>query len=108
MRMKNLLKDNRFEGDLVLADFYACWSAPCRSQASVTAMIEKNFKGRAHVIRIDIDHHRDLATQYMVQSIPTLVLFENGKEIQRFIGLQPGKKIELSIQRALAYRNQSQ
>lgn len=80
--------------DAVLVNFGAVWSGPCRSMESVTKNLMDSCKAITEILKIDIDTHRELATEYMVQSIPTLILFKNGKEIKRFIGLQDRSNLE--------------
>lgn len=87
---------------VVLIDFSADWCGPCKVLKPTIKNIETQYQGQASIMEIDIDQHRDLATQFMVQSIPTLILFKNGNEIKRFIGLQPEKTISGAIDEALA------
>ena len=70
-------------GKIILADFSAPWCGPCRYMEPVIDQLSETYKGRAEIIKIDVDAHRKLATEYMVQSIPTLILFKNGKEKKR-------------------------
>lgn len=59
------------------------------------------YRRRAAIVEINIDENRDLATQYMVQSIPTLILFKNGGEIKRFVGLQDQATLEKNLDQVL-------
>lgn len=87
---------------VVLIDFNADWCGPCRALKPTMMKIEADYRDRVTVMEINIDHHRELATQYMVQSIPTLILFKNGREIRRFVGLQPETTITGAIENALS------
>ncbi|MCD4719254.1 MAG: thioredoxin [Desulfobacula sp.] len=82
---------------VTLVDFNANWCAPCKAQEPVIKKLIKTYQNRASIIEINIDDHRTLATQYMVQSIPTLILFKDGKEIKRFVGLQSETTIAKSL-----------
>ena len=73
----------------VLVDFWATWCAPCRALAPLIDRIAQQYEGRAKVVKLDVDKAPDVATEYSVQSIPTVVLFQGGKEKQRWIGGQP-------------------
>ena len=79
-----------YEGK-VLVDFNATWCGPCRMLKPVLDQIANDGK---KIIAIDVDNERDLAIEYGIQSIPCLILFENGKEIKRSVGLIPKADIE--------------
>jgi len=81
-------------GKIVLADFSAAWCAPCRAMAPVIKDLAGDFDGRATIVEIDIENEKELATEFMVHSIPTLILFENGQEKKRFVGLQSKSALE--------------
>ena len=74
----------------VLVDFNATWCGPCRMLKPVLDEIAKDKK----VVSIDVDNNEELAIEYGISSIPCLILFENGKEIKRSIGLIPKSDIE--------------
>lgn len=85
------------ENGVTLVDFNANWCAPCKAQEPIIKKLINTYQNRASIIEINIDEHRALATKYMVQSIPTLILFKDGKEIKRFVGLQS----EITIAKSL-------
>ena len=93
--------DDSFKNGVSLIDFSASWCAPCKAQEPVIKNLVYKFKNRASIIEVDIDNNRDLATKFMVQSIPTLIIFKNGKEIKRFVGLQTENTISKSLENAL-------
>ena len=66
----------------VLVDFYANWCGPCKMLAPELERVESDIK----VVKVDVDEFEELAREYGVMSIPTLVLFEDGKEVKRTIG----------------------
>ncbi len=86
---------------VTLVDFNADWCAPCKAQEPIIKKLVDTYQNRASIIEINIDDHRTLATKYMVQSIPTLILFKDGKEIKRFVGLQSETAIAKSLDAAL-------
>lgn len=92
---------NRIEKGITLIDFNADWCAPCKAQAPIIKNLNRIYKSRADIVEINIDEHRDLATQYMVQSIPTLILFKDGEEIKRFVGLQDQVTLEKNLDQVL-------
>jgi thioredoxin 1 len=76
------------EMGLTLVDFSAPWCAPCRLQEPIIRKLADQFDGRASIATVNIDGTREMASKLGIQSIPTLILFRNGKEVQRFVGLQ--------------------
>lgn len=89
--------ENSIKGQLVLADFSADWCAPCRAMAPVIEALARRYDGKARVWVVDVDKEKKLATDYMVHSIPTLILFKNGVEKQRLVGLQSKSTIEQGL-----------
>lgn len=63
----------------VLVDFYATWCGPCKMQAPVLEELKQKVGDRAVILKVDVDKNRELSQQYMVQSIPTLIMFKNGQ-----------------------------
>lgn len=83
---------------VTLVDFNAPWCDPCRAQTPILRALEKHFSGRARVKIIDIEKYRELAFQLGIQSIPTIILYKNGREMRRFIGLQTGDTLGQALQ----------
>ena len=86
-KFKELIKEK------VLVDFYANWCGPCKMIASELERANSNIK----TIKLDVDQFEELAKEYGVMSIPTLILFDAGKEIKRTIGFIDKEKIEKFI-----------
>ncbi|MDO4394791.1 MAG: thioredoxin [Mycoplasmatota bacterium] len=74
----------------VLVDFFANWCGPCKMLTPVLEKVESNIK----VIKVDVDKYENLAREYGVMSIPTIILFESGKEIKRNIGFISKENLE--------------
>jgi len=70
----------------VLVDFWAEWCAPCRMTAPVLEDVARDKAGQVKVVKINIDQNPTTATQYHVQSIPTLILFKNGRPVETLVG----------------------
>jgi len=82
---------------VVLVDFNATWCAPCRAQDPIIKKLAERFAGKAGIESLDIDDNRETAQSLGIHSIPTLILFKNGKEMQRFIGLQSEEALSRAI-----------
>jgi len=86
------LTDKNFQqqtkGKVVLVDFWATWCAPCRMMAPVLNDVASELNGNSHVGKVDIQQYESLAQKFKVRSIPTLILFKNGTEINRFVGIK--------------------
>ena len=72
----------------VLVDFWANWCGPCKMMAPVVEEISKEVNGKAKVCKVNIDDYPGLATKYQVMSIPTFLIFENGKVKNMTVGVQ--------------------
>ena len=72
----------------VLVDFYADWCGPCKMMAPVVEELAGELQGKAKVGKINVDENQELAMEYNVMSIPTLVIFKEGKESKRFVGVR--------------------
>ena len=86
------LTDQNFQqqtkNKLVLVDFWASWCAPCRMMAPVLNEVAAELSGNSRVGKVDIEKYQPLAQKFRVRSIPTLILFKNGTEINRFVGIK--------------------
>lgn len=77
----------------VLVDFWATWCGPCKMLAPVLDEIAAEQEGKAVVGKIDVDEEADLAAKFGVMNIPTVILFKDGKEVSRSVGLVPKQKL---------------
>ena len=73
---------------LVLVDFWAVWCPPCRALAPIIEQVSKEAKD-AKVYKVNIDEARDIAMRYQITSIPTTMLFKDGKVVEAFVGVAP-------------------
>jgi thioredoxin 1 len=73
----------------VLVDFWAEWCGPCRAIAPMVEELAVEYKGKLKVVKIDVDESTDVASRYRIQSIPTLMVFKGGEEVERVIGAAP-------------------
>lgn len=82
----------------VLVDFWATWCAPCRAIAPTLDELAEKYKGRFAVAKVNVDEVPDLAAQFGVLNIPTLIFFKAGEEVDRVVGSQPKAQLEAKIQ----------
>ena len=86
------LTDENFEQEIqkgvTLVDFHANWCGPCRMLAPVLEEVAKEVKGKGSIGKVDIDTAQRVASQFQITSVPTMILFKNGKEVNRLIGLR--------------------
>jgi len=85
---------------LVVVDFYADWCAPCRYLSPVLERLEKEFEN-VEFIRVNVDNHRELAFEFGISSIPTVLMFYKGKIVNSFIGALPENALRAEVERAL-------
>jgi thioredoxin 1 len=72
---------------LVVVDFHAQWCSPCKIQSPILKEVANELSDRIRVIKIDVDQNSEIASQFNIQSVPTLIMFKNGKQIWRQSGV---------------------
>jgi len=85
----------------ILVDFWAPWCAPCRSIAPVVDELAGEYAGRVGFAKVNVDENHKLATDYGVRSIPTLLIFKDGKPITQIVGLRPKAELKKHLDAAL-------
>ncbi|XZF13026.1 thioredoxin [Chitinophagaceae bacterium MMS25-I14] len=81
----------------VLVDFYADWCGPCKMMKPILEDVKGSLKDDITIVKIDVDKNQQAAAAYNVQSIPTLILFKQGKVLWRQAGVVPAKQLEQVI-----------
>jgi thioredoxin 1 len=77
------------QGGVALVDFWATWCGPCKMLAPAIEALSEKYDGKALVGKVDVDDQPELAAQFGVMSIPTVILFKDGEEVSRTVGVQP-------------------
>jgi thioredoxin 1 len=100
--------DANFEAEVlgspepVLVDFWATWCPPCRMIAPLVERVAAEFEGRARVGKLDVDQNPVVAARYGIQSIPTLLVFKDGKVVEARIGALPAAEMSGLLESQLA------
>ena len=99
-----LLTDESFQDQILkgitLVDFFAEWCGPCRALTPILEKISKELSGKATIAKLDIDECQKTAASLRVTAFPTLILFKDGKEMGRLIGLRDERTIKDFISKA--------
>lgn len=87
-----ILTDKNFQHQtknrIILVDFWAEWCAPCRMMAPVLNDVAEELTGNAFVGKVNVEQYQSLAQTYQIRNIPTMVLFKDGKEVERIVGIR--------------------
>ncbi|HRD55006.1 MAG TPA: thioredoxin [Parachlamydiaceae bacterium] len=99
------LDDNNFEGEIAngvtLVDFYADWCGPCRMIAPIVEELSNELQGEAKIAKLDIENAQKVTASFGVTSIPTIILFKDGKEVNRVVGIKGKEDLKAMISKAL-------
>src|SRR5215467_6768480 len=99
------VSDQSFEKDVlgsdkpVLVDFWAEWCAPCRMLAPTVEAVAENYSQTASVVKLNVDDNPGTAQRYGIKGIPTLILFQGGKEVERVVGATSKESITRMIEK---------
>ncbi|MCC0782291.1 thioredoxin [Clostridioides sp. ES-S-0108-01] len=82
---------------IVVVDFFATWCGPCNMLGPVFAELGEEMKNEARFVKVDIDESLEIAQQFSVSTVPTMIIFKDGKPVETLIGFMPKNKIEMKV-----------
>ena len=85
----------------LVVDFWATWCGPCRMVAPIIEEMAQTYNGKVVVGKCDVEENDDLAAEYGIRNIPTILFFKNGEVVDKLVGAQPKAKIEEKFQALL-------
>ncbi|MEF9990850.1 MAG: thioredoxin [Romboutsia sp.] len=102
--MSRIIKTEEFESmvenkdGIVVVDFFATWCGPCKMLAPVYDALAQDVEDRADFIKIDIDQSMPLAERFTISTVPTVVIFKDGKEMDRLVGFIPKENLKRKVE----------
>jgi len=97
------IDDSNFESEvkkqqgLILVDFWAAWCAPCNMVTPILEQISEEMKDSVKVRKVNVDENQSTAAEFGIRSIPTIILFKDGKMVEQLIGVRPKEEIKKVI-----------
>ncbi len=89
---------NEIENGVTVVDFFATWCGPCKMLSPVLEGLSSDMQGKVNFIKVDIDQSLDLANEFQIASVPTMVIFKDNKKVQQIVGFLPKEKILQAIE----------
>ena len=97
-----IVNSNEFRNEIsegvVLVDFFATWCGPCKMLGPVLEDLGKELEGKAKIIKVDIDQSGDIADEFRISSVPTMILFKDNKIVDTMVGFLPKERIKQIIE----------
>ena len=86
---------------LLVVDFFATWCGPCKKLSPTLDEVSEEFGDRVNIVKVDVDESEDLAMTYGIRSVPTVLFFKNGQQVDKFVGALPKSEIVSKIENQL-------
>lgn len=101
--MARVINNSEFENEVlrssgvVLVDFFAEWCGPCKMISPILDELSLEMEGKLNIFKVDIDKSGELALKYNVMAVPTMIIFKNGKEIDKVMGFLPKSTLKAKL-----------
>jgi thioredoxin 1 len=102
LTQENFAKEVLQSAKPILVDFWAEWCGPCKMLAPILDELAQEYDGRVRIGKVNIDEYQELAAQFGVRSIPTLLLFQQGQVTDQQVGLRSKRELKASFDRVVA------
>lgn len=104
--MARLINSSEFSGllqedKLLVVDFFATWCGPCKKLSPTLDEVSEELGEQVNIVKVDVDESEDLAMDYGIRSVPTVLFFKNGQQVDKFVGTLPKSEIVAKIQAQL-------
>ena len=86
---------------LLVVDFFATWCGPCKKLSPTLDEVSEEFGDRVNIVKVDVDESEDLAMTYGIRSVPTVLFFKKGQQVDKFVGALPKSEIVSKIENQL-------
>ena len=100
--MSQIIDNNNFdteiENGIVVVDFFATWCGPCKMLAPVFEDLSNEMKDSAKFVKVDIDQSMDIARKFMISTVPTMMIFKDGKLVETMVGFMPKAVIKSKVE----------
>ncbi|WP_195940015.1 thioredoxin [Romboutsia sp. 1001713B170131_170501_G6] len=100
--MAQILDSTNFEQEIndgvVVVDFFATWCGPCKMLAPIFEQLSVEMKDDAKFVKVDIDKSLEIARKYMISSVPTMMIFKDGKPVDTMVGFMPKEAIKNKVE----------
>lgn len=94
-------KELAAQDGLLVVDFFATWCGPCKKLSPILDEVAEEFAGKANIVKVDIDESEDLAVEFGIRSVPTVLFLKGGQVVDKFVGAVPKSEIVNKVQAAL-------
>lgn len=97
-----IVENNEFrseiESGVTVVDFFATWCGPCKMLSPVLEGLAGEMEGKVNFIKVDIDQSLELASEFQISSVPTMVIFKDGQKVDQLVGFLPKEKIQQAVE----------